>query len=105
MARETRATVAIKLYFLIISCKFEIERIAMNTAELKLDLINKIAQLKESHIIEEISNLLDFELSENIYKTSDKQINRIMEARAEYETGNTLTESSANAEIEEWIKK
>ena len=37
--------------------------------------------------------------------SSDKQINRIMEARAEYETGNTLTESSANAEIEEWIKK
>jgi len=77
----------------------------MSTAELKLDLINNIAQLKESYIIEEINNLLDFELSENIYKTSDKQVGRIMEARAEYEAGNTLSESSANAEIEEWLKK
>lgn len=77
----------------------------MSTAELKLDLINKIAQLKESYIIEEINNLLDFELSENIYKTSDKQVGRIKEARAEYEAGNTLSESSANAEIEEWLKK
>ena len=34
----------------------------MNTAELKIDLINKITKLKEVRIIEEIQKFLDFEL-------------------------------------------
>lgn len=32
----------------------------MNTSDLKIDLINRINQLKEVRIIEEIQKLLDF---------------------------------------------
>ena len=71
----------------------------MNTAELKIDLINKITKLKEVRIIEEIQKFLDFELDEGQYKLSDAQKNRIIEA----ESDKVLTEEEANREIEEWL--
>ena len=40
----------------------------MNTAELKIDLINKITKLKEVRIIEEIQKFLDFELDKGEIK-------------------------------------
>ncbi|MBX7225239.1 MAG: hypothetical protein K1X55_04365 [Chitinophagales bacterium] len=77
----------------------------MSIAELKLDLINKISQVRENYIIEELQNLIDFELSELNYVTNDVQKLRIEESRLEYKNGNILSELSANAEIEEWLRK
>ena len=73
----------------------------MNTAELKIDLINKITKLKEVRIIEEIQKFLDFELDEGEYKLSDAQKNRILEA----ESDKVLTDEEANREIEEWLNE
>ena len=73
----------------------------MNTAELKIDLINKITKLKEVRIIEEIQKFLDFELDEGYYKLSDAQKDRILEA----ENDKVLTEEEANREIEEWLNE
>ncbi|MBL0080536.1 MAG: hypothetical protein IPP53_15975 [Bacteroidetes bacterium] len=72
----------------------------MSTAELKIDLINKITKLKEGRIIEEINNLLDFELDNSEYKLSVTQRNRIFEAKND----KVLTEEEANNEIDEWLK-
>ena len=71
----------------------------MSTADLKIDLINKITNLKEVHIIEEIQKLLDFELEKGIFQLSDKQQSRLIEAK----TDRTLSESQANNDIEEWL--
>lgn len=49
----------------------------MNTAELKLDLINRISQIKEIRIIENLQKFLDFEMNESTYQTSDTQKQRI----------------------------
>ena len=73
----------------------------MNTAELKIDLINKITKLKEVRIIEEIQKFIDFDLDEGEYKLSDAQKNRILEA----ESDKVLTEEEANREIEEWLNE
>jgi hypothetical protein len=73
----------------------------MNTAELKIDLINKITKLKEVRIIEEIQKFLDFELDKGEYKLNDAQKNRILEA----ESDKVLTEEEANREIEEWLNE
>ena len=42
----------------------------MSTSELqlKLDIINRITELKEVRVIKEIKKLLDFELEENLYE-------------------------------------
>jgi len=73
----------------------------MSTAELKLDIINRIANLKESYIIEEIQRLLDFELDKDVYQLSDEQRKRLIEAK----TDKILTEAEANSEIKKWLNE
>lgn len=73
----------------------------MSTAELKLDIINRITQLHESHIIEEIQKLLDFELDEGIYKLTDAQRKRLTDSKND----KRLTEAEANSEIEKWLNE
>ena len=77
----------------------------MSTANLKIDLINKITQVKESYVIEEINRLLDFELEKGIFKLTAKQQARILEAKEEYKAGKVLSENEANKKIQEWLTK
>lgn len=77
----------------------------MSTANLKIDLIIKITQLKESYVIEEINRLIDFELEQGIFKLSSKQKARIFEAKEEYKAGKVLSEDEANKQIQEWLTK
>lgn len=71
----------------------------MSTAELKLDIINTITNLKEPYIIEEIKRLLDFELDDNRYKVTENQRKRLSEAKSD----KIISESEANTEIEKWL--
>ena len=73
----------------------------MSTAELKLDLIKRITNLKDSRIIEEIQKLLDFELDEAIYQLNEGQKKRLIEAKSD----KVLSEDEANREIEEWLNE
>ncbi|MFV0289592.1 MAG: hypothetical protein ACK5IJ_01640 [Mangrovibacterium sp.] len=73
----------------------------MSTAELKLDLINRIANLNESYIIEDVKRLLDFELDENVYCLNDAQKIRLTEAKCD----DILTAEEANRQIEEWLRE
>ena len=75
----------------------------MSTADLKIELINRITNLKDDSIIEQIQRMLDFEVEEGIYKLSEEQTQRIMEAREEYSAGKILSEKKANSEIEKWL--
>lgn len=75
----------------------------MNTSDLKADLINRISQLKEKTIMEEIQKLLDFELNKNEYILTESQKDRIAEAQVEYKNSAYLTEDKANQDIEEWL--
>lgn len=77
----------------------------MNTSDLKIDLINRITQLKETRIIEEIQKLLDFELNKDEYILTDSQKDRISEAQEEYKKSSYLTDDKANQDIEEWLKE
>ncbi len=73
----------------------------MSTAELKSDIINRIQNLKDSYIIDEINQLLDFELDNGIYKLSAAQKQRLTEA----ESDNVLSEEEANNDIEKWLNE
>ena len=77
----------------------------MNTANLKIDLISKITQLKEGYVIEEINRIIDFELEKGIFKLTPKQRDRILEGREEYKAGKVLSENVANKKIQEWLTK
>ena len=71
----------------------------MSTAEIKLDLINKITNLQETRIIEEIQKFLDFELDEGVFEVSALQKERLAEAKND----TILSEDDANNEIEKWL--
>lgn len=73
----------------------------MSTAELKIDLINKIMKLKEVHVIKEIQKILDFELDNTEYQLTATQISRIDEAKVDQ----VLSEERANNEIEKWLNE
>lgn len=73
-----------------------INSLMMNTSDLKLDLINRITQLKEARIVEEIQKILDFELDQNDYILNEAQKERIAETREEYKNKTYLTEDKAN---------
>ena len=77
----------------------------MNASDLKIDLIQRITQLKERRIVEEIQKLLDFELDTGEYILTDLQKDRIAEARQEYKNSAFLTNDQANQDIEQWLKK
>ena len=77
----------------------------MTTANLKIDLIKKITQLKESYVIDEINRMLDFELDKGIFNLNSKQKARILEGKEEYKAGKVLTEKEANKQIQEWLIK
>ncbi|MCI3936371.1 hypothetical protein MQX03_04120 [Chryseobacterium aahli] len=79
----------------------------MGTSELqiKLDIINKITELKDVRIIKQLQRFLDFELDKEIYQLSEEQSSRIEEARKEYAQSKILTEEEANQEIEQWLNE
>jgi hypothetical protein len=77
----------------------------MSTAELKIDLISRIAHTNEPGIIEELSRILDFELEEEPYQLTAEQEQQINEAQAEYLAGRFLTEEQADEIIEQWLNE
>ena len=77
----------------------------MSTAELKIDLISRIANTEEPRIIEELRKLLDFELDNETYKLNPQQLQRVSEAKAEFLAGNVVSEQQADEEIDEWISE
>ncbi|HLV47179.1 MAG TPA: hypothetical protein VKY32_09090 [Flavobacterium sp.] len=81
-------------------CNFDTKKIAMETAELKINLINRIKNLEEPRIIKELQRLLDFELDKDVFELNEEQKKRIVEAK--YDEG--LSEEQANQEIEKWLK-
>ncbi|MFY1047772.1 hypothetical protein [Chryseobacterium sp. GP-SGM7] len=73
----------------------------MNAAEVKLDLINRIANLKDSKVIEEIKNFLDFEQDNTVFELNEEQRLRLLNAQSD----EILTENEANNEIEKWLQE
>jgi len=77
----------------------------MTTANLKIDLINKITQLQDSSVIKEIQRVLDFELNEGIFQLNTAQKRRISEAKLEIKQKKLLSATVANKEISKWLNK
>ena len=77
----------------------------MSTAELKIDLINRIANTEEPGIIEELRKLLDFELENETYKLNPQQLQRLSVAKSEYFSGNVISEQQADEAIDQWLSE
>jgi len=77
----------------------------MNTAELKLDLINHITSIKDKVRLKELLQQLKFQADESLYITNEDEKTAISEARYQIDNGNILSNDSVQEEIKEWLKK
>lgn len=73
--------------------------------KLKLELIHKITELKESRIIKDLKKLLDFELDKEVFELSQNQKDRIGKARTEYYNHETFTNQEVENEMEKWLNE
>jgi len=77
----------------------------MNTAELKLDLINHITSIKDKVRLKELLQQLKFQTDESLYITNEDEKTAISEARYQIDKGEILSNDSVQEEIKEWLKK
>jgi len=77
----------------------------MNTAELKLDLINHITSIKDKVRLKELLQQLKFQADESVYITNEDEKTAISEARYQIDNGDILSNDSVQEEIKEWLKK
>lgn len=72
---------------------------------LKEKLINKIKEIDDPAILEEVSNLFELQEPETIYTTSSEQKKAIEKAQQQIKNSQTLNNDQANKESDEWLKE
>ena len=77
----------------------------MSEETLKDKLINKIKEIDNPAILEEVSNLFELQEPETIYHTNDQQKKAIEEAKDQIKNKQTLTDDQASKDIDEWLNK
>lgn len=77
----------------------------MNTAELKIDLINKIASMTDEIKLREILQLLEFQADKSMFETSKEDKKAIMEAQEQITKEQTLTDEEVRKEIKKCLNR
>lgn len=72
---------------------------------LKEKLINKIKEIDDPAILEEVSNLFELQEPGSIYTTNTEQKKAIDEAQQHIKNNKTLNNEQANKESDEWLKE
>lgn len=76
----------------------------MSAIELKKRLIDKIQSTDDENLLEEVYRLLELETEDiEVYKLSDEQSKKVIEAKQQIKTGQFLTNDQADKEIDEWL--
>ena len=73
----------------------------MSTADIKIDLINKILRIEEPKVIQKLQKLLDLELDTSVFQLTELQKQRLKLS----DNDNLLTEEKANQEIDLWLNE
>ncbi len=77
----------------------------MNTTELKLELIQTIAQTQSDALLAEICKLVRMDSEEEvIYELNEEQIRQVQIAEQQIVDGKYLTHEAAQKQTEEWLK-
>ena len=77
----------------------------MPDKDLKEKLINKIKEIDDPAILEEVSNLFELQEPDTVYKTTDKQKTAIDKAREQIKNKQTLSNEQSGKEADEWLKE
>ena len=77
----------------------------MNSAELKLNLINKITQITDVVQLKELLQLIKFQSDDTVYHTTETEKKAVLEGRNQMKNGEILSQTDVEKEINEWLSK
>lgn len=75
------------------------------TADIKKDLISRIAKITDEFRLKEMLRFLEFQSDISVFETSNEEKDAIADAQSQIEKGAFLTHDEAENQIEEWLKK
>lgn len=77
----------------------------MSTSELKINLINKITEIRDEGRLKELMQLIEFQSNSTVFKTSKKEKEAISEAKEQIRNGEVVSNEDVQKEIKEWLEK
>lgn len=77
----------------------------MPDINLKERLINKLKEINDPALLEEISNLFELQEPETIYQLTPQQKKEIEAAREEIKNNQTFDATQADKEADEWLSE
>jgi predicted Zn-ribbon and HTH transcriptional regulator len=78
---------------------------AMPELSLKEKLINKLNEINDPSVLEEVANLFELQEPETVYQVNKKQKDSIEAAQQQIKDKQTLDNEQANKEADEWLKE
>ena len=77
----------------------------MPETNLKEKLLNKLKEINDPAVLEEVSNLFELQEPETVYQVNDEQRKAIDEAREQIKNKQTRTNEQAGKEADEWLSE
>lgn len=78
----------------------------MSSAELKIQIISKIAAITDPLVLEEIYKLVNLESQmDSLYRLTDAERNAIAEGLEDVKEGRVYSSQAAESMIKEWLGK
>jgi predicted transcriptional regulator len=68
-------------------------------------LIERIKQIDDQNVIDEIYRLLDVNIDESVYQLNEEQKKAIQEGREQIERGEGIPSDQVFKDIDEWLNK
>lgn len=75
------------------------------TADIKKDLISRIAKITDEFKLKEMLRFLEFQSDISVFETSNEEKDAIADAQTQIEKGAFLNHDEAENQFEEWLKK
>lgn len=77
----------------------------MHETTLKEKLINKLKEIDDPALLEEVSNLFELQEPETVFQVTDKQKQAIDKATDQITKGQTISNEQSDKEADEWLKE
>lgn len=74
-------------------------------AKYRARLIERIKSIKNRDVLDELNRLLEVDIEESVYQTSEEQKKEIEIARAQLSAGHGIPSNLADREIDEWLSR
>ena len=77
----------------------------MNTIELQNNIIRKILNIKDEHLLDYLKSILTNNINPNIYKLADFEKNLLKESMSDYKKGNVISNDDVFSKNDKWLEK